>query len=122
MSERQMFPASVQAGGPDALVTIFDEPLTSESLTLARELRAARLRVELYPEPLRRGKDLGKAFKYADARKARFVTVLGEDEVARGEVKIKHLATGQQQSVARAAAPLALARRTSDTDTDPGYK
>jgi histidyl-tRNA synthetase len=122
MSERQMFPASVQAGGPDALVTIFDEPLTSESLTLARELRAARLRVELYPEPLRRGKDLGKAFKYADARKARFVTVLGEDEVARGEVKIKHLATGEQQSVARAAAPLALARRTSDTDTDPGYK
>ena len=103
MSERGMFPPEIQASGPDVLVTIFDAPLTADSLRLAADLRAAGLRVEVYPEALRNGKDLGKAFKYADARKARFVTVLGQDELTRGEVKIKNLATGEQQAVARAS-------------------
>src|SRR6185369_11639466 len=75
MGERGMFPPDVQVSGPDVLVTIFEEPLTVESLRLANELRSAGLRVEVYPEPLRGGKDLGKAFKYADTRKARFVAV-----------------------------------------------
>ena len=113
MGERTMFPAEVAASGPDVLVTIFDEPLTSESLQFANELRAANLRVELYPEALRRGKDLGKAFKYADARHARFVAVIGEDEITRGEVRIKDLGSGAQQNVSRATAAAALGARTS---------
>jgi histidyl-tRNA synthetase len=72
------------------------------------------LRVEVYPEALRNGKDLGKAFKYADTRKARFVTVLGQDEISRGEVKIKNLTTGEQQAIARASVATTLAHRTSD--------
>jgi histidyl-tRNA synthetase len=111
MGERNMFPPELTAGGVDVLVTIFDEPLTAESLKLAHELRAGGLRVEVYPEPLRNGKDLGKAFKYADARKARFVAVLGRDEAAGGAVKIKELATGQQQSVERASVISALGPR-----------
>jgi histidyl-tRNA synthetase len=101
MTERSMFPPDVQAVGPDVLVTIFDEDLTAESLKLATELRGAGLRVEVYPEPLKGGKNLGKAFKYADSRQARFVTVLGRDEFDRGEVKMKNLKTGEQQAVAR---------------------
>ena len=73
----------------------------SESLRLATELRAADLRVEFYPESLRGGKDLGKAFKYADARHARFVTVVGQDEFKNGQVKIKNLTTGEQQAIDR---------------------
>ena len=113
MGERGMFPEAVQAGGPDVLVTIFEESLTADSLQLAGELRAVGLRVELYPEPLRNGKDLGKAFKYADARKARFVTVLGQDEIARGEVKIKNLSSGQQDPLARGSVASSLAHRVS---------
>jgi histidyl-tRNA synthetase len=116
MGERNMFPPDVQASGPDVLVTIFDQPLTAESLRLASELRQADLRVELYPEALRSGKDLGKAFKYAGARGARFVTVLGQDEVSRGEVKIKNLGTGEQQAVARASVAASLAHRPSTID------
>src|SRR3954468_7537050 len=111
MGERGMFPDSVQVSGPDVLVTIFDAPLAAESLQLARELRAAGLRVEVYPEALRNGKDLGKAFKYADTRKARYATVLGQDELSRGEVKIKSLDTGEQQAVARGTVATTLARR-----------
>jgi histidyl-tRNA synthetase len=114
MGERNMFPPDVQASGLDVLVTIFDAPLVGESLRLATELRAAGIRAEIYPEPLRGGKDLGKAFKYADARRARYVAVMGQDEVTRGEVKIKNLATGEQQAVARAAVASTIGNRTSD--------
>jgi|SRR5579872_1902200 len=114
MTERGMFPPDVQAAGPDVLVTIFEEALAADSLKLATELRAATLRVELYPDALRGGKDLGKAFKYADARKARYVAVLGQDEMTRGEVKIKDMTTGEQHTVARASAPSAISPRVSD--------
>src|SRR5215471_16449572 len=113
MGERGMFPPEIQAAGPDVLVTIFDAPLAPESLQLARELRSAGLRVEVYPDALRNGKDLGKAFKYADTRKARFVTVLGQDEIAGGTAKIKDLSTGQQETVPRPAAAALLKGRTS---------
>ena len=113
MGERGMFPPDVDVSGPDVLVTIFDESSAAESLRLASELRAARLRIELYPDALRGGKDLGKAFKYADGRRARFVAVLGQDEIARGEVKIKNLSTGEQQAVPRASVAGAIAPRTS---------
>jgi len=113
MGERGMFPESVQVSGPDLLVTIFDAPLMADSLRLAGELRAAGLRVEVYPEALRNGKDLGKAFKYADTRRARLVAVMGQDELTAGQVKIKDLATGQQESVARGTAATTLAHRIS---------
>jgi histidyl-tRNA synthetase len=103
MAERDMFRGKLAETGADVLVTIFDDELTSESLRLATELRTAGLRVDVYPEPLRRGKDLGKAFKYADARQARFVTVLGQDELEHGEVKVKNMKTGEQAGTARAS-------------------
>ena len=108
MTERGMFPATVQVSGPDVLVTIFDDDLAGDALKLAGELRAAGLRVETYPAALRGGKDLGKAFKYADARQARFVTVAGQDELKNGEVKIKNMKTGEQTSVPRSSVALSL--------------
>ena len=112
MGERNMFPPDLQSSGPDVLVTIFEDALTGESLKLAAELRAGGLRVEVYPDPLRGGKDLGKAFKYGDTRKARFVAVMGQDEVSRGAVKLKELSTGLQQSVPRASVNSHLGPRT----------
>jgi histidyl-tRNA synthetase len=129
MTERNMFEGKLAESGPDVLVTIFDEDLTGDSLKLAGELRTAGLRVETYPAALRGGKDLGKAFKYADTRQARFVTVVGQDEFKNGQVQIKNMTTGEQQALARgtvaeaitAASRLAprtshLAPRTSDTE------
>jgi histidyl-tRNA synthetase len=99
MTERGMFPPAVETSGPDVLVTIFDEASEAESLRLAGELRRAGLRVELYPQADR----LGKQFKYASARGAAFVAILGADERARGEVTIKNMNTGDQSSLARAS-------------------
>jgi histidyl-tRNA synthetase len=109
MSERDMFRGRLTETGVDVLLTIFDDALTSESLQLATALRAQGLRVEVYPDSLRGGKNLGKAFKYADSRRARFVTVVGQDELARGDVKIKNMKTGEQTTVSRASVASALA-------------
>jgi histidyl-tRNA synthetase len=109
MGERGMFPASVQAGGPDVLVTVFDRESIKDSLRLAGELRGGGLRVELYPE----ADKLGKQLKYASARDAAFVAIVGADERARGEVTIKNMKTGEQQSAARSAIAATLRRHIS---------
>jgi histidyl-tRNA synthetase len=100
MTERQMFPASVVRGGVDVLVTIWSHDTREESLALASELRTAGLRVDLYPE----ADKIGKQFKYGSARNVPFVAILGDDERARGEVAMKDLRSGGQTSVSRAEA------------------
>lgn len=77
---------------------MFDAATVAEVLTIAADLRAHGIRVEVYPEPDK----LGKQMKYAASRKMRFAAILGGDEIARGEVTIKNLETGTQESVPRA--------------------
>jgi len=97
MTERDMFPADVAGAGVDALVTIWNHETRAESLALAAELRNGGLRVDVYPE----ADKLGKQFKYASARHVPFVAILGDDERARGEVGLKDLRSGEQTSVRR---------------------
>ncbi len=98
MAERGMFPAELTETAADVLVTIWDENSAADSLALARELRAAGLRVDVYPEARDR---VGKQLKYASTRGVPFVVVAGADERARGEVGVKDMKTGEQRSVAR---------------------
>jgi histidyl-tRNA synthetase len=44
---------------------------------------------------------MGKQFKYASSRGIPFVAIIGDDERARGEVAIKDMRSGEQQSVKR---------------------
>ena len=97
MAERSMFPAEVSCGAVDVLVTFWNEATAAESVALASELRAGGLRVDVYPEADR----LGKQFRYASSRNVPFVAVLGDEERARGEVAVKDLRTGEQTAVAR---------------------
>ena len=99
MAERSMFPAEIQQTAADVLVAVFDDETVPESLRLAAELRGSGVRVEVYPEPDK----LGKQMKYAAAKMIPFAAILGGDELARGEVTIKNLQTGAQESVARAS-------------------
>lgn len=101
MEERGMFPPHVATSTPaDVLVTIWNEETTAESLKLAAELRSGGIRVTVYPE----ADKLGKQLKYADAIKVPFAYILGESEIADGKVTLKNLATGEQLTVQRAAA------------------
>ena len=100
MADRQMFPEAVARGAVDVLVTIWNADTRADALALAGELRAQGLRVDVYPE----ADKLGKQFKYASSRHVPFVAVVGDDERARGEVAIKDLRSGEQTTVRRAEA------------------
>ena len=97
MTEREMFPPAIVSSPADVMVCIWNEESIKDSLALAHKLRQAGLRVDLYPE----ADKLGKQFKYASARQIPFVAVIGDDERSRGEVSIKDLRTGEQQTVKR---------------------
>lgn len=97
MAERNMFPADVQRPSADVLVTLFEAEPIDYALRLASELREAGASVEVYPEQDK----LGKQFKYASGKGVPFVAILGGDERARGEVTIKNMSTGEQESVPR---------------------
>ena len=97
MTEREMFPPGLVSSPADVMVTIWNEDWVGESLALATELRSKGLRVDVYPETDK----MGKQFKYASSRDIPFVLIVGDDERARGEVAIKDMKTGEQQSVKR---------------------
>lgn len=98
MEERGMFPPEIADSAPaDIMVTIWNEATVTESLKLAGEIRKQGLRVTVYPEPDK----LGKQFKYADSIKVRWVCVLAETEIAERKVTLKDMQTGEQQIVNR---------------------
>lgn len=92
LPEFKQSPASV-------LVTVFDESLWMESYALASELRKAGLNAMVYPEPVK----LQKQFKFADKMKMRVALVVGPDEAEKGQVVVKDLSNGSQQTVRKEA-------------------
>ena len=99
MSERGMFPPEVEATGADVLVTLFEGEDVAGGLRLARELREGGFRVEIYPEPDK----LGKQLKYAAALGVPWALIVGGEERARGEVRVKNMRTGDQTVAPRDA-------------------
>lgn len=93
MEERGMFPPEIAASrAADVIVTIWDEDSILNSLKLARDLRKQGLRVTVYPE----ADKLGKQFKYADSTGIPFVCVLGDEEQKAGKVKLKNMTSGEE--------------------------
>src|SRR5207253_725878 len=106
MTERNMFPDQV-AGAVDVLVTMWEEPgLRADAVALAADLRSAGMRVEVYPE----ADKLGKQFKYAAERHVKFVAIQGADEKTKQIVQIKDLDSSEQTALPRAEAGAFVAR------------
>jgi histidyl-tRNA synthetase len=76
------------------LVTLFNQDLYGETLSLAARLRRAGINTEQILEPMR----LGKQFRYADRKGIPYVVILGPDEVKAGQIVVKNLRTGEQQA------------------------
>ena len=100
MSERKMFPESVTGASADVLVTLFEGEPAGDALAVAAALRREGLRVDVYPEPDK----IGKQVKFASSRGIRFAAIIGESERQGGTVTIKDLTAGGQQTVPRATA------------------
>jgi histidyl-tRNA synthetase len=89
-----MFPADVASSMADVMVAIWNDESIPESLALAREQRAAGLRVDLYTE----ADKLGKQFKYASSLGVPVVAVIGDEERAKGQVALKNMESGEQRA------------------------
>ena len=107
MEERKMFPDAVAGRNADVMVTLWNDGSETDALALATSLRSAGVRVEVYPE----ADKLGKQFKYASSRGIPFVTVVGDDEKAAGTVSVKDLRSGTQETVSKEALPEFVAKR-----------
>ncbi|MBP1633854.1 MAG: histidyl-tRNA ligase [Acidobacteria bacterium] len=94
------------APAPDAFVAALGDPARRAALELVRDLRRAGLNAQVEYE----GRSLKSQMKRADRLGAPVVLILGEDEVARGEVTVKHMATSAQESVPRDEAVALVAR------------
>ena len=95
MQERGMFPPEVEQASIDVVVAALEEEALAAAMETAAELRrAGNLRVDLYPDV---AKKMDKVFKHVDQRKARFIAILGSDEVAAGTVTVRNVRTKQRK-------------------------
>lgn len=94
LTELDLYPADVLVG-TQLLFATFGQAELAYALTWAKELRAAGLRVEVFPEPTKMKKQMG----YADAKAIPFVAIVGGDEMAAQKVMLKNMITGEQQLV-----------------------
>lgn len=109
LQEKGLLPPFAPSPAP-ALVTVFDADSWLSSFALAAEIRAAGLNVTVYPEPAK----LPKQFKFADRMGIRVAIVLGPEEAAAGQVTLKDLKTGQQQTLSRAQTAFGIRQILAD--------
>jgi histidyl-tRNA synthetase len=82
---------------PDVYIAPLGAGMNREAARLARELRRHDLVVDLGDESFR----LKKSFEAADKMGARYILIVGENEVAADAFALKHLALGEQVTVPR---------------------
>ena len=83
---------------PDVYIAPLGAGMNREAARVARELRRHDLVVDLGDEAFR----LKKSFEAADKMGARYILIVGENEVAAGAFALKHLGSGEQVTIPRA--------------------
>jgi histidyl-tRNA synthetase len=92
--ELNLFPTT----NPESTRILFANYGATEALhclQLIAQLRANGINAELYPDAVKMGKQL----KYADDKNIPYAAMIGSDEITQGIVKIKNLATAEQQTL-----------------------
>lgn len=81
--------------GPKAVIASFSPNELQYANQVADLLRANNFSCEVYPEFVK----LKKIFKYADEKSAEYLMLIGEEELTKQIVTVKHLESGKQESV-----------------------
>ncbi|NBC08191.1 MAG: histidine--tRNA ligase [Bacteroidetes bacterium] len=95
MEELKLFPED-KANTLQLLFIAFDDKSHRYAFKALQQVRAAGINAELYPDPKKR---LNKQMKYADNRGVPYVVLVGDREMESGELGLKNMATGQQESL-----------------------
>ena len=99
LEEQGLLNPDLNAAPADVLILPMTEDL-SPAIALATAWRSAAIRVQIYTEP----KKFKARMNYANKLGVPFVALLGEEELAAGEVALKNMLTGQQERVKMDAA------------------
>ena len=97
MSLQESRPAESVLKKPDVYIAPLGEGMNAEAARLARELRRRDLVADLGDETFR----LKKSFEAATKAGAKYILIVGENEVKADAFALKNLATGEQISVPR---------------------
>ena len=92
--ENDLFPND----GLDALDVFFVNFGETEErflMPLVGELRAKEISVEVYPSNAK----MKKQMSYADAKRARYVVLIGESEIDTGLIRVKEMSNGNQEDI-----------------------
>src|SRR5579872_2157080 len=100
--------ASALQKKPDIYVAPLGERMNPEAARLARELRRHDVVVELGDENFR----LKKSFEIATKAGARYILIVGENEVKADAFALKNLETGEQRSIPRAELAAQIQKQT----------
>ena len=104
IGERNMFPPSLAMTPADVMIATFDAASAPDAMRVATTLRGQGLRVLVYPD----ADKIGKQIKYADGRGIPFVALLGENEIKGGTLTVKNLAAQTQATYDQSAAGAAI--------------
>ena len=104
MTERNMFPPTLATTPADVMIAAFDPSGVGAAMGLAAVWREAGLRVLVFPD----AEKIGKQIKYADSRGIPFVALLGEDEINAGTVTVKNLSAQTQATYDQSAVGAAI--------------
>jgi histidyl-tRNA synthetase len=94
MEELGLFPAEASQN-LKLLFIAFDNDAHQYAFDCLNKVRDAGISSELYPEPTK----IKKQMKYANARKAPFVALIGSNELENNIVTLKNMSTGEQESM-----------------------
>ena len=86
------------------MMAVFDAKDAPHALRVAGLLRQSGLRVLVYPD----ADKIGKQIKYADSLHIPFVAILGGNEIEAGTVTVKNLTAQTQATYDQAAAGAAI--------------
>ena len=94
IEELGLFPNTVTATSK-ALFLNFGDKEALYAMQAITKLRSEGLKVELYPDNVK----IGKQFQHADKRGIPFAILVGEEEMNNNQFTVKNLASGEQQKV-----------------------
>jgi histidyl-tRNA synthetase len=99
---------SLPARRPDVFVAALGEAARDAALVLLRDLRRAGANAQIDYE----GRSLKSQMKRADRLQAPVVFIVGDDEIARGEVTVRQMGTSTQAAIPRDRAVAYVRNRT----------
>jgi histidyl-tRNA synthetase len=94
LDELKLFPSHSMVS-TQVLITNFDTKAESYALPILQRLRDAGISAELYPNSSK----LKRQMTYADAKNIPFVLLIGDTEMESGQLSLKNMHSGDQQTI-----------------------